>query len=186
MSRFHIEKEDATRRCNGRSFRQTYPKAWTSYFKYLFCVHPPCRKAQGSQDCWPSRHEKWAHPQVLHPSDLPCRHFPPSPWILQLPSFSSSSSSSLWHWSETPTGHTVGNEIKTGICKDHAFLDSLIGQMLSWGSGHLSTQALPVPNRSWLAELLRERGKQLGTANPKSRYTGTWKDLMMLTMGKRK
>lgn len=41
-------------------------------------------------------------------------------------------------------GHTVGKEIKTGICKDEAFLESLIGQMLSWGSGHLSIQALPV------------------------------------------
>lgn len=77
--------------------------------------------------------------------DLLCRHFPsPDPQILQLPSSSSSSSSPLWHWSQTPMGHTVGNEIKTGICKDDAFLESLIGQMLSWESGHLFIQALPV------------------------------------------
>lgn len=56
-------KDDATGRCNGRSFGKTYPKAWTNYFKYLFCVHPLCRKAQGSQDCWSSCHEKRAHPQ---------------------------------------------------------------------------------------------------------------------------
>lgn len=48
-----------------------------------------------------------------------------------------SSSSPLWHWPETPTGHTVGNEIRSGICKDDAFLDSLTSQMLNWGSGHL-------------------------------------------------
>lgn len=110
--------------------------------------------------------------------------FPLTPRILQLPS--SSSSSPLWHWSETPMGHTVGNEIKTGICKDDAFLDSLIDQMLSWESGHLSTQVLPIPNRLLLAELLRERWRKFGTENPKPSYIGMQKDLLTLCTCKRK
>ena len=72
------------------------------------------------------------HIPSAQPSQLVLQAPPSLPltlWILQLPF--SSSSSPLGHRSETPTGHTVGKEIKTRICKDDAFLDSLIGQMLS-------------------------------------------------------
>lgn len=37
-----------------------------------------------------------------------------------------------------------------------------------------------------LAELLRERGRLFGTANPKPSYTGTQKDLLTLSTWKRK
>lgn len=174
-SRFHMEKEDATRKSNARSLRQIYPKTWTNYFKDLFCVRFPCRRAQGRLSgpartvllrllVMRNRHIPSAQPSRLALQAPPS--LPLTQWILRLPS---SSSSPLWHWSETPTGHTVHNEIKTRICKDDAFLDSLIGQMLSWGSDHLSTQALPGPNRLLLAELLRER-ETIRDCKPKTRY----------------
>lgn len=134
------------RRFSGRSLRQHLSKGLDHYFKDSFCACPPCRRAQGSQDLLTFSSSSWwavvTSPALSSETCPAGTSLPLTPQILQLPSFSSSSP--LWHWSETPMGHTVGNEIKAGICKDDAFLESLIGQMLIWGSGHLSIQALPV------------------------------------------
>lgn len=51
MPCFCMDKEDAMRRFNARSLRQNLFKGLDHYFKDSFCAHPPCRRAQGGQDC---------------------------------------------------------------------------------------------------------------------------------------
>lgn len=138
MPWFCMDKEEAMRRFSGRSLRHTYPNARSTISRIHFVHVLLAGELEAARTVDLLQLLMVGNGHIPAPAQSPS----PDPQILQLPSFSSCSP--LWHCSETPMGHTVGKEIKTGIYKDDAFLESLIGQMLSWGSSHLSMQALPV------------------------------------------